>query len=294
MNEAPTKKNIVSVVLCYVLWGFQSLYWSAWGESDSMLVLACRIVLTMVFSVCGLWLSGRIGEFWAVFRSREVMKYLLPAAFFMLMDWGVYIAVVNAGHVLDTSLGYYISPLLIFAIGVVIYREKCESFMLVSLGIAAAGVTISTVSFGKFPLIPLVVALAWTLYSAVKKSVHIDGFLSIAVETALLTPLSLLFLLLFRRETVAAFDLRDVLFVLGSGVVTGLPLVLYSNAIRRFTLTALCFIQYLSPTFALLCGLLVGERFTPDRLVSLAFFLLSIAVFTSGEVRALKNGEKNA
>ena len=132
-EEAPTKKNIVSVVLCYVLWGFQSLYWSAWGEGDSMLVLGCRIVMTMVLSVLALGLTGRMGEYKAVFRDRETMKYLLPAAFFMLMDWAVFIVVVGAGHVIDAGLGYYINPLILFAVGVSTFGEPHVELRLIDV-----------------------------------------------------------------------------------------------------------------------------------------------------------------
>lgn len=282
------KKDIFAVIACYVLWGFQSLYWVLGGGIDSFTMLACRIIATALFSVTALAFGGRLRELKMLFHDRGTMKFLCPAAFFMLMDWGVYLVVVNAGHILDTSLGYYISPLLIFAVGVAVYKEKCEKTVYVALAVAIAGVAVSTAAFGSFPAVPLVVALAWTVYSSIKRSVHVDGLLSIAAETLLIAPLALLFLLLFRRSEVAAFTWRELLFVLGSGVVTGLPMVLYSDAVRKFPLTAMCFIQYLSPTFALVCGLIRGESFTGSQLVSLLFFAVSIAIFTAFELRSAK------
>ena len=174
----------------------------------------------------------------------------------------------------------------------VAYEGSDNGFLLVFVGVltgvALAGVAVSTAAFGQFPLVPLLVAASWTVYSSIKKSVRIDGLLSIAAETLILSPVMLLFLAFFRAGEVAAFGPRDVLFAVGSGIVTGLPMVLYSDVVVKFPLTAICFIQYLCPTFALFCGLIRGERFTASQLVSLAFFVISIAIFTAGELRTAK------
>lgn len=289
-----SKKDIFIVILCYVLWGFQSLYWLLGNGMDSFTVTACRILMTAIFTVAILAVQGRLPELKAVFGDKKLRRTLCFAAVFMLLDWTVFIVVVNAGHVLDTSLGYYISPLLIFAVGIVVYREKVEKTMFPALAVAVAGVVISTLTFGTFPLVPLLVASAWTAYSSVKKSVHIDGLLSIAAETLIISPVALLFLIFFRGGELAAFQLRDVFFILGSGIVTGLPMVLYSDSVRKFPLTAMCFIQYLSPTFALVCGLIRGERFTGSQLVSLLFFIASIAIFSIGQLRTARKQETAA
>lgn len=288
MNDI-RKKDIAAVILCYVLWGFQSLYWALDRDMDSFTMLAGRIVATAVFAILALAIGGRLGELKTLFHDKGTMKFLYPSAFFMLTDWGVFLVVVNAGHILDTSLGYYISPLLIFAVGVVVYRERCEKTVYGALAVAAAGVAVSTVAFGSFPAVPLVVALAWTVYSSIKRSVHIDGLLSISAETLLITPLALLFLVFFRRSEIAAFTWRELLFLAGSGIVTGLPMVLYSDAVRKFPLTAMCFIQYLSPTFALFCGLISGESFSGSQLVSLLFFAVSIIIFTAFELKTARS-----
>lgn len=282
------KKDIVTILVCYVLWGFQSLYWALGDGMDSFTVLACRTLMTAVFTAAILALQGRLRELRAVFADRKLLRLLHVSALFLMLDWGIFIVVVNAGHVLDTSLGYYISPLFIFAVGIAVYRERGERSMFIALGVALAGVAVSTAAFGQFPLVPLLVAASWTVYSSIKKSVRIDGLLSIAAETLILSPVMLLFLAFFRAGEVAAFGPRDVLFAVGSGIVTGLPMVLYSDVVVKFPLTAICFIQYLCPTFALFCGLIRGERFTTSQLVSLAFFVISIAIFTAGELRTAK------
>jgi len=288
-----TKKDIIALILCYVLWGFQPLYWALLSHVDSYTILGCRIIMAAVFSLLILAFAGRLNELWTLFRDRNTMKYLLPAVVFLLADWAVFIVAVNSGHVLDASLGYYINPLILFAVGVAVFHEKCTKIQLAALVVAAAGVLISTVAFGEFPLLSLVIAVNWAVYAALKKNVHADGVVSIAAETMLLVPFALAFLLIFRGEAFAAFRGTDFLLLIGSGVVTALPMFLYSNSVYKFSLILMCFAQYLSPTFNLICGFLRGERFSSSQLISLAFFISAILIFTVGELRAIPKKEKN-
>ena len=286
-----TKKDVISLILCYVLWGFQPFYWAFISNVNSYVILACRIVMAAAFSLLLLACTGRLGELRDLLRDRRTMRVLVPAVVFLLADWAVFIVVINSGHVLDASLGYYINPLLLFAIGVIVYREKCTKVQILALAIAAVGVVISTVAFGEFPLISLIIAVNWGVYAALKKNVHADGVVSIAAETLLLTPFAIAFLLIFRRADFAVMGFREIAFLIGSGIVTALPMFLYSNSVAKFSLIVMCFAQYLSPTFNLICGLVQGERFTPSQLTSFGFFIAAIAVFTAGELRRLRRAE---
>lgn len=288
------KSSVASLVMCYVLWGFQPLYWAFLSDVDPYTILAFRIIMAAVFSVLLLALQHRIGELRALFRSRSIMKFMLPAVVFLLADWAVFIVVVNAGHVLDASLGYYFNPLLLFAVGVIVYKEKSTAWQAAALGIACIGVIISTVAFGSFPLISLVIAVNWAVYASLKRSIHIDGVLSIAAETLLLTPLAIVFLLAFRTGDIAGFDLRQIGFLLGGGVVTALPMFLYSNCVSKFSLIIMCFAQYLTPTFNLICGLLTGEHFANSQIVSFLFFIAAIIISTVGELKRLRQKPSDA
>ena len=282
------KKSLIALFLCYLLWGFQPLYWAFIPNVDSFTMLGCRIVMAAVFSVILLAASKRLSELKALFNNKSMMKYLLPAVVFLLGDWAVYLVVINAGHVLDVSLGYYLNPLILFASGVVIYKEKCTRIQLFALCVAAVGVVVSTVAFGSFPLASVVIAVDWALYATLKKNVKLDGIVSIAAETLILTPLAIAFLLLFKRPEMAALNGREICFLLGSGIVTALPMFLYSNCVSRLSLIVMCFAQYLSPTFNLFCGIIRHESFSPSQLVSFAFFISAIVIFTVGEMRAAK------
>ena len=282
------RKDLISLFLCYLLWGFQPLYWNLLGSVNSYVILGCRIILAAVFSVFLLALTHRLSALKAVFCDRSTMKYLLPAVVFLLADWAVFIVAVNAGHVLDAGLGYYINPLILFAFGVVFFRERCTKIQLAALAVAAVGVIISTAAFGEFPYISLIIAVNWSVYAALKKNVRLDGVVSIAAETLIMAPFAIAFLLIFKRTDLAELCGADLWLILGSGFVTALPMFLYSNCVMRFSLIFMCFAQYLSPTFNLICGFLTGERFSRSQLTSLLFFLAAIVIFTLSEARQIK------
>lgn len=287
-----TKKDAAALVGCYVLWGFQPLYWGLLGDIDSMTIMPLRIVFAALFSFLLIAGQKRTGELKAVFRNKDVMKYLVPAAVFLLADWTVYIIVVNSGHILDVSLGYYINPLVLFAIGAIIYKEKCGAIHFAALGVAAAGVVVSTLAFSSFPFVSLVIATNWAVYAAIKKNVALDGVLSICAETLMLTIPAILFMLIFKRQELAQIEPSSYVYIVGSGVVTALPMFLYSRCVSKLPLILMCFAQYLSPTFNLICGLISGESFSESQIISFAFFITAIVIFTYSEIRNAKQSRR--
>ena len=283
-----TKKDFAALFACYLMWGFQPLYWNLIDDVDSLTILAVRIILAALFSALLLICQHRLGELKRVLCDRSIMKLLVPAVVFLLLDWAVFIIVVNSGHILDASIGYYINPLLLFLAGVLVYKERCEKSHIFALCLAAIGVLVSTVAFGSFPYISLIIAVNWAVYAIIKKNVKLDGVLSIAAETAMLSIPALLFLIFFRSEELMHLPAADIAVLSGSGIITALPMFLYSRSVSRLPLIFMCFAQYLSPTFNLICGLITGESFSSSQLVSFAFFIAAIIIFTITEVR--KNG----
>ncbi len=283
-----TKKDTAALLGCYIMWGFQPLYWGLIDGVDSLTIMPLRIVFSALVSLLFLLAQGRMGELRALLKNRSMMKLLIPAALFLLADWTVYIVLVNSGHILDVSLGYYINPLLLFLIGALIYREKCSAGHFIALSVAAAGVAVSAIAFGSVPYTALIIAINWAIYAAIKKNVKIDGILSIAAETLILTVPAVIFMLFFRRTELAQIPVSSYWFIVGSGVVTALPMFLYSRCVSRLPLVLMCFAQYLSPTFGLVCALITGESFTPSRLISLAFFIGAIIIFTASELKRAK------
>lgn len=280
-----TKKDTAALLGCYMLWGFQPLYWGLIGDVGTMTVMPLRILFAALFSVLILALQKRTGELRTLFKNRKMMKFLLPAALFLLADWTVYIILVNSGHIIDVSLGYYINPLILFLIGALIYREKCGAGHFIALAVAVGGVVVSAAAFGSVPYTSLIIAVNWAVYAAIKKNVSVDGVLSIAAETLILTIPAVIFMLLFQRAELAQIPASSYLPLVGSGVVTALPMFLYSRCVSRLPLVLMCFAQYLSPTFGLVCAFINGESFSHVQLISLAFFIAAIVIFTVSELK---------
>ncbi len=287
-TQGVDKKSMILVVGGYLIWGVQPLYWGMMGHMDSLFVMACRILWAVVFTVAVMAYTKRLPELKALFRDKKRMRYLAPASLFLLIDWAVFIVAVQAGHVLDTSLGYYMNPLAIFLLSIVLFKEKCGKMELMAIALAVAGVVVSAVQYGKVPVISLILAVDFAIYGALKKYAKVEPLLSIAAETIMMAPLAIVFILFFRMgdNGIAAVSFTDQLLLIGSGVVTAMPMILYSRGVNSLPFLLMGFIQYLSPTLSLLCGLLMGEQLSPDKLVSFLFIWAGLILFSISIVLA--------
>ena len=281
------KKSLLLVLACYFIWGFQPLYWVLLEHTDSYFLMAARVLSGALVSLLFLAIQGRLAELAALFRSKATMKYLVPAAFLLLADWAVFLIAVQNGHVLDTSLGYFMGPLVVFLLSVFLFKERCSPLKAAAIGLSVLGVAVSALKFGRFPAVSLVLALDFSIYGAVKKYVHVEPVLSIAAETLIMSPLALLYILCFRMGAngVAALTGTDLLLLLGAGVVTVVPMMLYSHGVNDLPLMMMGFFQYLSPTLSMFCGFLMGESLSPDRLTSFIFIWCALAVFSLAVIR---------
>lgn len=284
MND---RKNVLMVTACYVIWGLLPLYWHALARISPMVVLSCRILMSAVFTVALLAAQKRLPEVFAVFRDKRTMKFLLPATVLITINWGTYIWAVSAGMVTDSSLGYYMNPLVVFLLGIFLFKERCGKLELFALLLAAAGVVLVTAEFGKFPYVAIVLACSFALYGMFKKFAHVDGMVSIAAETLVLTPFAILYLLL-SPQSAPAFSLATPLewtLLLLAGVVTATPLIMYSQGVNGLPFITMGFLQYVCPTLMLLLAVLMGEPFTAAQAVSFAFIWAGLILFTWGMFR---------
>lgn len=229
-----TKKSLLALLLCYLIWGLQPLYWNLLGQFDALFVLCGRIVMSAIFTWLFLICTGRLKELLATFRNRALMKYLVPAAVFICADWGLYNWAVMNGHVLDVSLGYYMNPMVMFIIGLVLFRERGHLLEYISVGVATLGVLISTVQYGSFPIVAVLCAFSWPLYATVKKAANSDPIISIAVETTLLTPFAIIASIIFFRGEggMASIDLSGSVLLVLSGIVAATPMILYTYVVN--------------------------------------------------------------
>ena len=283
------RKSLLLTIVSYGIWGIAPLYWALIARYDALFTLADRIVWGALFLMIYLGLTHKLGLLRRTLASRDKMKYLIPAAVLVSINWGTYIWAMANSHVLDSSLGYYFNPLLSAAIGVALFREKLTLSQLAAYGLALIGVVLATVDAGRLPLVALALAVSFALYSAVKKKAQADPAVSVTVETLLCFPFCILYFCTFGRGP-GGFPLIDgagqVLLLLGAGLITAVPLVMFARGVNDLPLSVIGFVQFLSPTLVLICGLLLGE--TMSRLRWLCMFCIWAAVLLFSVSAALQ------
>jgi chloramphenicol-sensitive protein RarD len=255
---------------------------------DAGEILMHRIIWSFVVVVC-LLVARRERHWLAEVTSRPgALPRLTVAAVLIATNWLVYIWAVNNDHVIEAALGYYVNPLISVALGVVVLGERLRRLQVVALCFGAAAVVVLTVAYGRVPWIALVLACSFGGYGFLKKAVPVGAVTSLAVETLVLLPAALAGLVVLMATGEAAFlhgsAGRDVLLV-GLGVVTAVPLLLFGTAARRIPLSLLGLLQYLTPTLQLLCGVAVfHEPLPPERLAGFVLVWVALAVLAADAV----------
>ena len=243
---------------------------------------------------------GRMVSFWEeckhLWADKSRGTLLALASFLITANWCIFIWAVTNRHVVDTSVGYYMNPLVSVLLGVVCFHERLSKMKWFSIAVAAAGISVMTWELGRFPLIAVGLASTFALYGAVKKKLNLDAFYSITLETFFVLPFALAYVLSLGNDGIGHFtvdDLRTAVFLIGAGAVTATPLVLFSIGANDLPLNVLGFCQYISPSITLLLGIfLFGEPFTRAQLSAFSFIWSALAVFTIADWRERKFLEK--
>ena len=289
--------GLISALACYILWGLLPLYWHALEHLNPVFILSNRIIWSAVFTVSLLLILKKFDEVKSVLRDKKKMRFVIPAAIAITINWGVYIWAVNSGHILDSSIGYYMNPLMVFAIGIVIFREKSGVVDWIALGLATVGVLIATIAYGAFPWVAIVLATSFGVYGTLKKLAGVGGLTSIAVETILLAPFALAFVAFApaSHASIAALTPLTATLLFFTGIVTASPLILFTFGVNRLPLSTVGFMQYMSPTLQLLIGVLVfKEVITQDRIIAFAFIAVALVLYTVGMVQRNKKARQEA
>jgi chloramphenicol-sensitive protein RarD len=276
--------------LAYGTWGVLPVYWKALTGVPLVEVLAHRVLGTVVFSALLLAALRRTVEVREALRSPRERSALLASGALIAVNWGVFIWAVGAGRIVETSLGYYLNPLVNVLLGAVFLHERLRRAQGISVALAGAGVVVMLVSHGELPWIALALAVSFGLYGLLHKLTHVRPIAALAVETGALAPAALAYLAFAVEPTggalVTADGLARTLLVL-AGPVTALPLLWFASAARRLRLSTLGLFQYLAPTLALLVAvLLYDERFTPAHALAFALIWSALALYTFDALQA--------
>jgi chloramphenicol-sensitive protein RarD len=270
-------------LLAFSAWGFIPIYWKLLNTVPSMEILTHRMVWSVFFLLGLLAVQKRLGEFRELFHSPKYIFMLLGTATLLGGNWFVYIYGVNTNQVIETSLGYFISPLLVILLGAVFLRERLNIWQVVAVGFAALGVLNFIWNFGSLPWIALSLAFTFSFYGLFSKMIPVKPLVGLLMETALLTPLAVVLIAFWEIDGTGHFGttwMTDFL-LFGGGVVTSLPLLWFINAGKRLRYSTIGFIQYLTPSIQLLIGVyLYHEPFTPTHSITFGLIWAGLVIFS--------------
>lgn len=288
-----TRKGIITGIFCYLFWGLCPLYWKLLENVDSLEIIAQRIIWCAVLTVgaCVVLRKDLLG----LLRNKRAWRILGPASILITLNWGLYIYAVNTGHVVETAIGYYINPLVSIILGIIFFGERLTKLQICAVALCSFGVLFFTFNYGQFPAISLALACSFGLYGAVKKKGNYPPVEALAMESAILfIPVMAFAIILafatgshaFLGDTTTLDGWTTTLLLIGAGPVTAVPLLLFSSAANKIPLSLLGFIQYLSPTLALILGVfLFGEAFTLAHGVLLGCIWAALALVSAETLR---------
>jgi len=292
MSSTAQRRGFAAGASAYFIWGLFPLYWNLFRALPTFELLAHRIAWCAV-AVWVYLLAKGDGDWWRSLSRGTVLRLALSAVL-ISGNWAVYISAVNNGHVIDTSLGYFITPLANVLFGVVVLRERLNALQWLAVACAAAGVTYLAVALGSLPGIALFLALSFGGYGLVRKLTPVDAVHGLALESSLLLLPSVAWILWTAGQGTGAFQQQswalDAMLIVG-GAVTAIPLVLFAVAARNMPLTLLGFLQYIAPTVGLLLGVFVfHEPFGAERWVAFGLIWLALGIFSVDALRRYRRG----
>jgi chloramphenicol-sensitive protein RarD len=286
------RRGLLYGVAAYGMWGLIPIYFKAVSSVPALEVLAHRVVWSAAMLLLFVIVRGRAQEAGGVLRDRRTLVTLLLSTALIATNWFLFIWAVAHDRILEASLGYFINPLVNVLLGTVFLGERLSPSARVAVVLAAVGVAIQVVIVGAPPWIALTLAFSFGLYGLLRKTARVGSVIGLTIETSLLAPIAVGFLVWVERSGALSFgshDLRTDVLLLLAGAVTALPLLFFTGAARRLPLATLGFLQYLAPTGQFLLAVLAyGEPLTAAHLATFGCIWTALAVFTRDQLRVAR------
>lgn len=292
------KKGVIFAFGAYILWGILPIYWELIQNIGAFEILAFRIIFSMIFMVFIVIISNKTGPF--IKDVQQLIKQpiqliaIIAAGYVITINWGTFIWAVTNGHVLQSSLGYYINPLVSILLALIFLKERFNKAEWLAIALAVIGVLYMTLKMGVFPGISLLLAGSFGIYGLIKKLVPLDAISSITIECIVTAPAGLIYIWYVWQQGDLTFGYNVSSFwLLLSGAVTAVPLILFSAGARRIPLSLTGFIQYIGPTIMFVLGVfLFKEPFNIDQLITFIFIWIGIIVYSLSQYFKIKK-DKN-
>ena len=274
----------------YLLWGLLPIYWKLLYQVPALEILANRFIWSAVFVGFLLWATGGFSSFYReakeIFSSFSTGFRLVLAAITVSFNWGVYIWAVSAGRIVETSMGYYINPLVSILFGVIFLKERLNRMQIIAVMWAALGIAVIVVKNGSLPWVSVSLAVTFALYGLLKKIIVASSLTTIMLETLIMSPIALYYIYSMGSSSAYyAGSTSTICLLLGAGIATATPLLLFTSCAKMIPLTMVGFLQYMSPTITLLLGVFVyGEAFTVTHMLAFGCIWIGLLCFTWSQI----------
>ncbi len=284
-------RGIALALFAYIFWGLHPIYWKLLKHVPSVEILSHRIIWSLVFFIIIISLRKEWKGVLSKLKTRNKTMVLYLPAFLIGSNWALYVWAVNANFIVETSLGYFICPLVSVFLGVFSLKEKLRKFQWVAIIIAAVGVLIMTFIYGQFPWIAIYLAVSWGLYGLLRKQSPLSAVEGLTIETALLSIPGVIYLMYLNITGSSSFliDPQTSLLLIGTGIISGLPLIIFIVGARLINLSLIGILQYVYPILILLIGVLIyNEPLTESRIVGFIFIWIAVIIYIVDEIRSRK------
>ncbi|EGR9009943.1 EamA family transporter RarD [Vibrio vulnificus] len=297
-EQQKARQGVLLALGAYTMWGIAPIYFKSLAAISPLEILSHRVVWSFFLLAALL----HFGRHWRTVRdvltSKSKMLYLVTTAILVGANWLIFIWAVNANHMLDASLGYYINPLINVLLGMLFLGERLRKLQWFAVTLAACGVLVQLVVFGSVPIVAIALAFSFGFYGLLRKKVSVDAQTGLFIETLVMLPAAAIYLL-FIADTPTSNMLANPsqlnLLLIAAGVVTTLPLLCFTGAATRLKLSTLGFFQYIGPSLMFLLAVLIyGEAFTSDKALTFAFIWGALVVFSFDGLRYRRNSRKTA
>lgn len=292
MDAQQTRQGVFYALGAYFIWGIAPAYFKLIKQVEAGEIMTHRVIWSFFFMLLLLSLSRNWGKVKATLRQPKKVLLLALSAALICGNWLIFIWAVNNEHLLEASLGYFINPLLNVLVGMLFLGERFRRLQWLAVALAACGVLIQLWKFGSVPTIALGLAVTFSLYGLLRKKIAVDAQTGMLIETSWLLPFAAIYLFGIADSTtshLANNPLSLNLLLIAAGVVTTIPLMLFTAACTRLRLSTVGFFQYLGPTLMfLLAVIFYGEAMTPDKTITFSFIWAALALFIFDAIRALR------
>jgi chloramphenicol-sensitive protein RarD len=288
-----TPQGFAYALTAYLLWGFLPLYMKAMAHLPTLEVLAHRVIWSVPIAGLVLWWTVRTRDLRAALTTPRMLAMGMVTAALISVNWGIYVWAVQSGHALDAALGYYINPLFSVFLGAVLLGEKLNRLQLAAIALAVAAVGILTWDAGRLPIVALGLTVTWGAYAYFKKMLPIGPNQGFMLEVTILLPFALGFVAwqVSRGESHFAGHWGDTALLLGCGLVTAVPLMVYANGAKLLRLSTIGILQYIAPTMIFLTAVfLFNEPFGQARAIAFPMIWAALVIYTLALIRQARKG----